>query len=68
MSQIGTKNYDSAAEVSGDYRDMLVRLMTRQLWAETATAEVFGQSISCAPTRNEKLATVTMELGWRTLV
>ena len=28
--------------------------MTRQLWAETATAEVFGQSISCAPTWNEK--------------
>ena len=54
MSQVATKSYDSSAEVSGDYRDMLVRLMTRQLWAETATAEVFGQSISSAPTWNEK--------------
>ena len=54
MSQVATKTFYSAAEVSGDYRDMLVRLMTRQLWAETATAEVFGQSISSAPTWNEK--------------
>lgn len=54
MSQIATKSYGSATEVSGDYRDMLVRLMTRQLWAETATAEVFGRSISSAPTWNEK--------------
>ena len=28
--------------------------MTRQLWAETATAEVFGRSISAAPTWNDK--------------
>lgn len=54
MSQVATKVFDSAAEVTGDYRDMLVRLMTRQLWAETATAEVFGRSISSAPTWNEK--------------
>ena len=54
MSQVATETFDTAAEVSGDYRDMLVRLMTRQLWAETATAEVFGQSISSAPTWNEK--------------
>ena len=37
-------------DASGDYRDMLVRLMTRQLYAETATAEVFGRSIGAAPT------------------
>ena len=54
MSQVAAKIFVSAGEVSGDYRDMLVRLMTRQLWAETATAEVFGQSISSAPTWNEK--------------
>jgi 1,2-phenylacetyl-CoA epoxidase catalytic subunit len=41
-------------EAQGDYRDMLVRLMTRQFYAETATAEVFGRSIGCAPTLKEK--------------
>jgi 1,2-phenylacetyl-CoA epoxidase catalytic subunit len=46
--------YKSPAEVSGEYRDMLVRLLTRQLWAETATAEVFGRSIAAAPTWREK--------------
>ena len=54
MPQVAAQIFVSAGEVSGDYRDMLVRLMTRQLWAETATAEVFGQSISSAPTWNEK--------------
>jgi 1,2-phenylacetyl-CoA epoxidase catalytic subunit len=29
--------------------------MTRQFYAETATAEVFGRSIGCAPTLREKL-------------
>jgi len=42
-------------EAKGDYRDMLLRLMTRQFYAETATAEVFGRSISCAPTLRERL-------------
>jgi 1,2-phenylacetyl-CoA epoxidase catalytic subunit len=42
-------------EATGDYRDMLLRLMTRQFYAETATAEVFGRSIGCAPTLREKL-------------
>jgi ring-1,2-phenylacetyl-CoA epoxidase subunit PaaA len=41
-------------EAQGRYRDMLVRLMTRQFYAETATAEVFGRSIACAPTLREK--------------
>jgi len=44
----------SPAEAQGDYRAMLVRLMTRQFYAETATAEVFGRSIACAPTLREK--------------
>src|SRR5262252_7048629 len=43
------------AEATGAYRDMLIRLMTRQFYAETATAEVFGRSIGCAPTLREKL-------------
>jgi len=43
------------AEATGAYRDMLLRLMTRQFYAETATAEVFGRSIGCAPTLREKL-------------
>ncbi len=42
------------AEASGAYRDMLIRLLTRQLYAETATAEVFGRSIAAAPTWREK--------------
>src|SRR5689334_17015985 len=41
-------------DARGDYRDMLLRLMTRQFYAETATAEVFGRSIACAPTLKEK--------------
>jgi ring-1,2-phenylacetyl-CoA epoxidase subunit PaaA len=44
----------SASEAKGEYRDMLLRLMTRQFYAETATAEVFGRSIGCAPTLREK--------------
>ena len=44
----------SAAEAKGEYRDMLVRLLTRQFYAETATAEVFGRSIACAPSLREK--------------
>ena len=47
-------NIGSADEASGDYREMLIRLMTRQLYAETATAEVFGRSIGAAPTWREK--------------
>ena len=44
----------SPREAEGEYRDMLVRLLTRQFYAETATAEVFGRSIGCAPTLREK--------------
>lgn len=44
----------SAKDATGEYRDMLIRLMTRQFYAETATAEVFGRSIGCAPTLREK--------------
>jgi 1,2-phenylacetyl-CoA epoxidase catalytic subunit len=49
------KMVNTPAEATGEYRDMLLRLMTRQFYAETATAEVFGRSISCAPTLREKL-------------
>ena len=53
----------SAAEAKGEYRDMLIRLMSRQIYAETATAEVFGQAITAAPTWEEKyrLAGFTLE-------
>jgi 1,2-phenylacetyl-CoA epoxidase catalytic subunit len=44
----------SPQEAEGAYRAMLLRLMTRQFYAETATAEVFGRSIGCAPTLSEK--------------
>lgn len=42
------------AEAKGEYREMLIRLMTRQIYAETATAEVFGRAISAAPNWQEK--------------
>ncbi|HEX2174009.1 MAG TPA: Phenylacetic acid catabolic protein [Dehalococcoidia bacterium] len=45
---------DAAGTLTPEYRDMLIRLMTRQLYAETATAEVFGKSIALAPTWPEK--------------
>ncbi|MDE0057332.1 MAG: hypothetical protein OXP07_04350, partial [Defluviicoccus sp.] len=41
-------------QATGAYRDLLVRLMTRQIYAETATAEVFGKAISVAPNWKEK--------------
>jgi 1,2-phenylacetyl-CoA epoxidase catalytic subunit len=41
-------------EPTGEYRDLLIRLMTRQLFAETATAEVFGKAVSAAPNWSEK--------------
>lgn len=41
-------------QATGRYRDMLVRLMTRQIFAETATAEVFGRAITAAPDWKEK--------------
>ena len=39
---------------TGEYRALLVRLLTRQIYAETATAEVFGKAISAAPNWKEK--------------
>ena len=39
---------------TGRYREFLIRLMTRQIYAETATAEVFGRAISVAPNWKEK--------------
>jgi 1,2-phenylacetyl-CoA epoxidase catalytic subunit len=50
-----TPTIASAEQATGHYRDMLIRLMTRQFYAETATAEVFGRSVGCAPTLREKL-------------
>ena len=46
--------YSDPKDVSGAYKEMLVRLMTRQIYAETATAEVFGRAISAAPNWREK--------------
>ena len=54
MSNRNIPTIYTATEARGDYRDMLLRLMTRQLYAETATAEVFGRSIGVAPTWREK--------------
>lgn len=41
-------------EVEGDYKEMLVRLLSRQLFAETATAEIFGRAVTAAPTWHDK--------------
>ena len=41
-------------EATGEYRDLLIRLMSRQLFAETATAEVFGKAVAAAPNWGEK--------------
>jgi len=54
QSPASWKNIQSPQEVDPEYKDMLVRLITRQLYAETATAEVFGRSIALAPTWPEK--------------
>ncbi len=54
MSNTNAPTVYTAADATGGYRDMLLRLMTRQLYAETATAEVFGRSIGVAPTWREK--------------
>lgn len=48
------KTVNSPEEATGEYREMLKRLMIRQLYAETATAEVFGRSIGAAPSWREK--------------
>ena len=62
MSNMNAPTIYTAAEARGDYRDMLLRLMTRQLYAETATAEVFGRSIGVAPTWREKHLAAEFEL------
>jgi len=43
------ETFKNPSEPTGEYKEMLVRLMTRQIYAETATAEVFGRAISAAP-------------------
>ena len=44
-----TESINTPAEATGEYREMLIRLMTRQIYAETATAEVFGRAITAPP-------------------
>ena len=44
----------TSAQATGEFKVMLVRLMTRQLYAETATAEVFGKAVTAAPTWHDK--------------
>lgn len=54
-NQVTTESrIENPADATGRYREMLVRLMTRQIYAETATAEVFGKAISVAPNWREK--------------
>lgn len=37
-------------DMTPEFRDMAIRLMTRQLYAESATCELFGRAIELAPT------------------
>lgn len=37
-------------DMTPEFRDMAMRLMTRQLYAESATCELFGRAIELAPT------------------
>jgi 1,2-phenylacetyl-CoA epoxidase catalytic subunit len=48
------ETFKNPSEVTGEYKEMLVRLLTRQIYAESATAEVFGRAISAAPNWQEK--------------
>lgn len=41
--------------MTAEYRDMAVRLMTRQLFAESATCELFGRAIGLAPTWRDEV-------------
>lgn len=55
MSQITAESkLRTPEEAAGDYKGLLVRLMSRQLFAETATAEVFGRAVTAAPTWSDK--------------
>ncbi len=51
---IAETGIENPAGATGPYRELLIRLMTRQIYAETATAEVFGKAISVAPNWKEK--------------
>ena len=54
VAPLATETINTPAEATGEYREMLIRLMTRQIYAETATAEVFGRAITAAPNWQEK--------------
>ena len=54
MQNTTTQTITTKDEVTPEYREMLIRLMTRQLYAETTTAEVFGKSLALAPTWSAK--------------
>lgn len=43
------------ADMTPEYRDMAVRLMIRQLFAESATCELFGRAIGLAPTWRDEV-------------
>ena len=48
------QTFTTSDQPTGEFKTMLVRLMTRQLYAETATAEIFGSAVSAAPTWHDK--------------
>jgi 1,2-phenylacetyl-CoA epoxidase catalytic subunit len=55
MSQITAESkLRTPGDATGDYKGLLVRLMSRQLFAETATAEVFGKAVTAGPTWADK--------------
>lgn len=54
--------------MTDEYRDMAIRLLTRQLWTEHATMDIFGRAIRLAPTWEDQVQTArfTSEEGSHT--
>jgi len=52
------------------YREMAVRLLTRQMWTEHATMEIFGRAIQLAPSWTDQIRTsrFTKEEGTHTSI
>jgi 1,2-phenylacetyl-CoA epoxidase catalytic subunit len=52
------------------YRDMAIRLLTRQMWTEHATMDIFGRAIKLAPSWSDQVRTsrFTKEEGTHTTI
>lgn len=55
MSVASVSPITAPSAATGAYKDLLIRLLSRQLLAESATLEVFAKAVDLAPTFNEKV-------------